>query len=92
MACISPTCIQRERERERAFPYFRLGKMLKMLCWINKSSRVKSTTQGKQFRMPNEKHSSELNENVRKNRCEMGEKKAATKKKVCSKNSWWKKL
>lgn len=33
--------------------------------------------------MPNEKHSSELNENVRKNRCEMGCKKKLQKKKQC---------
>lgn len=57
----------------------RSGKNGAKIRWNAKRSRVKSTKQGKQFLMPNEKQCSKLNEEAKKSQ------------NICSKNSWWKK-
>lgn len=76
MACITPTCIQRALLVLRTLSLFlslsvsvflaRSGKNgAKMRLNANRS-RVKSTKQGKQFLMPNEKQCSKLNEEAKK--------------------------
>lgn len=78
MACITPTCIQRALLVLRTPSLFlslsvsvflaRSGKNgAKMRLNANRS-RVKSTKQGKQFLMPNEKQCSKLNEEAKKAR------------------------